>query len=239
LSNYIEAILDDELPNFRSIIRKIENPVNEPTREKTVLTDEQADQLLDYLMERGQYEKACCFALARYSGRRKSELGRFKVSYFQDENIIYGSLYRTPEKIRTKGHGVNGKMLTCYVLAKPFKPYFDAWMAKRAELGIESEWLFPDRDDPTQAVPISTLNSWAETFSNILGIPVYWHSLRHFFTTSLAKANLPDSVIKTIIGWESLEMVEIYKDIDDEEEIGKYFSDGEIIGQKQTTLSDL
>ena len=46
LSNYIEAILDDELPNFRSIVRKIENPVNEPTREKTVLTDEQADYLL-------------------------------------------------------------------------------------------------------------------------------------------------------------------------------------------------
>ena len=83
------------------------------------------------------------------------------------------------------------------------------------------------------------MNSWAETFSNILGIPIYWHSLRHFFTTSLAKANLPDSVIKTIIGWESLEMVGVYKDIDDEEEIGKYFVDGEIIGQKQTGLSDL
>lgn len=84
-----------------------------------------------------------------------------------------------------------------------------------------------------------TLNSWAETFSNILGIPVYWHSLRHFFTTSLAKANLPDSVIKTIIGWESLEMVDIYKDIDDEDEIGKYCMNGEIVGQKQAALSDL
>ena len=239
LSNYIEAILDDELPNFRSIVRKIENPVNEPTREKTVLTDEQADYLLDYLMKKKKYEKACCFALARYSGRRKSELTRFKVSYFTDENIIYGTFYKTPEKIRTKGKGVNGKMLTCYVLAKPFKPYFDAWMVQRAELGIESEWLFPDKNDPTQAVPISTLNSWAETFSNILGIPVYWHSLRHFFTTSLAKANLPDSVIKTIIGWESLEMVDIYKDIDDEDEIGKYCMDGEIVGQKQATLADL
>ena len=60
------------------------------------------------------------------------------------------------------------------------------------------------KQETTKTVPISTLNSWAETFSNILGIPVYWHSLRHFFTTSLAKANLPDSVIKTIIGWESL-----------------------------------
>lgn len=239
LSNYIEAILDDELPNFRSIIRKIESPVNEPTREKTVLTDEQADYLLNYLVERGKYEKACCFALARYSGRRKSELPRFKVSYFQDENIIYGTFYKTPERIRTKGRGVNGKMLTCYVLAKPFKPYLDLWLKQRDEMGIESEWLFPDRNDPTQSLPISTLNSWAETFSNILEIPVYWHSLRHFFTTSLAKENIPDSVIKTIIGWESLEMVGVYKDIDDEEEIGKYFSDGKIVGQNPTDLADL
>lgn len=28
-------------------------------------------------------------------------------------------------------------------------------------------------------------------------------------------------MIKTIIGWESLEMVDIYKDIDDEDEIGQ------------------
>ena len=173
LSNYIEAILDDELPNFRAIVRKIENPVNEPAREKTVLTEEQADELLAYLVEHEKYDKACCFALARYSGRRKSELMRFKVEYFTDENIIYGSLYKTPEKIRTKGRGVNGKMLTCYVLAKPFKQYLDLWMKQREEQGIESEWLFPDKDDPTQPLPISTLNSWAETFSNILGVDFY------------------------------------------------------------------
>lgn len=202
LSNYIEAILDDELPNFRAIVRKIENPVNEPAREKTVLTEEQADELLAYLVEHEKYDKACCFALARYSGRRKSELMRFKVEYFTDENIIYGSLYKTPEKIRTKGRGVNGKMLTCYVLAKPFKQYLDLWMKQREEQGIESEWLFPDKDDPTQPLPISTLNSWAETFSNILGVDFYWHAMRHFFTTALSKANLPDSVIKTIIGWD-------------------------------------
>lgn len=239
LSNYIEAILDDELPNFKPIVRKIENPVNEAVREKTVLTDEQADTLLDYLVEHKKFDKACCFALARYSGRRKSELVRFKVSYFADENIIHGSLYRTPEKVRTKGKGKNGKMLTCYVLSKPFKPYFDLWMEERERLGIESEWLFPDGDDPTQPLPISTLNSWAETFSNILGVPMYWHAMRHFFTTYLAKANLPDSAIKTIIGWESLEMVEIYKDIDGEEEIGKFFKDGEIVGAEQSNLSDL
>lgn len=239
LSNYIEAIMDDELPDFRPIVRKIENPVNEAVREKTVLTDEQADDLLNNLVEHKKFDKACCFALARYSGRRKSELTRFKVDYFNDENIIFGSLYRTPEKVRTKGHGKNGKMLTCYVLSKPFKPYLDLWLEERKRKGIESEWLFPDKDDPTQPLPVSTLNSWAETFSDILGVSFYWHAMRHFFTTALSKANLPDSVIKKVIGWESLEMVEIYKDIDAEEEFGKFFKDGEIVGAEKASLSDL
>lgn len=34
-------------------------------------------------------------------------------------------------------------------------------------------------------------------------------------------------------------MVDIYKDIDDEDEIGKYCMDGEIVGQRQATLADL
>lgn len=77
------------------------------------------------------------------------------------------------------------------------------------------------------------------TFDPLVFYRLDYVSLRHFFTTSLAKANLPDSVIKTIIGWESLEMVDIYKDIDDEDEIGKYCMNGEIVGQKQAALSDL
>ncbi len=187
----------------------------------------------------GRYEQACFFALAIYSGRRKSELLLFKVPYFDDENIIYGSLYKTPEKIRTKGRGVNGKMLTCYVLAKPFKPYFDLWMKQREELGIESEWLFPDKEDPSNHIQVSTANSWADMYSRISGLNVYLHSLRHAFTTNLARAGLPDSVIQEILGWSDISMVQVYKDIDSEEEFGKYFVDGEIIGQKQTSLSEL
>lgn len=143
LSNYVEAILDDEYENFKPIIRKIENPANEKVFTKTVLSDEQVQNMLDYWVEKGKYDKACILALAAFSGRRKSELPRFKVSYFDDENIIYGSLYKTPEKIQTKGRGSRGKMLTVYTLAKPFKPYFDLWMNYRKEHGIESEWLFP------------------------------------------------------------------------------------------------
>ena len=239
ISNFIENILDDEYPNFRSVVRKIENPVNEPVREKTILTKEQVQSCLDYLVEHKKYEQACFLALAAYSGRRKAELARFKVSYFDDENIIYGSLYKTPEKIKTKGRGRNGKQLICYVLYKPFKPYLDLWLADRQKRGIESEWLFTDVHDRTQPITISRMNSFARTYSKIMGTDVYLHSLRHFMTSELARANIPDSVIQSLIGWDSADMVNVYKDIDADEEFGKYFKDGEVIGQKQSSLSDL
>ncbi len=238
LGNFIEAVLDDELPNFRSIVRKIESPPNQAVREKTILSDEQCDTLLNALVEQEKYDQACLFALARYSGRRKAELVRFKISHFEDKNIVYGSLYKTPEKIRTKGRG-GGKMLTCYVLAKPFKPYLDLWMQERERLGIESEWLFPDKKDPAQQLPTSTIDSWAEGWSKILGVPIYVHALRHCFTTALSRAGLPDSAIQTVIGWSDISMVQVYKDIDEDEELAEFFAGGEIVAKKQASLSDL
>lgn len=242
LSNYVESMLDDEFENFKPIIRKIENPVNEKVFTKTVLEDSQLEDLLDILVEKGKYDKACILSLAMNSGRRKSELPRFKVSYFDDENIIYGSLYKTPEQIKTKGRGSRGKRLTCYTLSKPFKPYFDMWMNYRKENRIESEWLFPKKvggkyiDKPMES---KTLDSWAETFGRLLGVDFYFHSLRHYFTTACARSGLPDNVIQMLIGWSSLDMVSLYKDIEADEEFEKYFADGGIKKVEQKSLSDL
>lgn len=242
LSNYVENMLDDEFENYKPIIRKIENPINEKVFTKTVLEDSQLENLLDILVEKGKYDKACMLSLAMNSGRRKSELPRFKVSYFDADNIIYGSLYKTPEQIKTKGRGSRGKMLTAYVLSKPFKPYFDMWMNYRKENGITSEWLFPKKvnrryvDEPMDS---KTLDSWADTFSNLLNIDFYWHSLRHYFTTACSRSGLPDDVIQMLIGWSSLDMVSLYKDIDADEQFEKYFADGGIKKVEQKSLSDL
>ena len=238
LSNFIESVLDDEYPNFRNIINKVENPVNRPVREKTVWEDEELESLLEKLTERGQYEKACFLALAMYSGRRKAELCRFKVSDFDDANLVCdGALYKSAP-IKTKGRG-GGKMINCYTLANRFKPYLDMWMAKRAELHINSEWLFPNPRKPNESISISTVNSWSNTFSRLSGKPAYIHSLRHYFTTSLAKAGIPDGVIQSIVAWESSDMVRIYKDIDADEEIGMYFKNGEISVPDKKGLGDL
>lgn len=238
LSNYIEGVLDEEHPGFKPIIRKVENPVNQAVREKTVMSEDQVDSLLDALVLDKQYEKACCLALAICSGRRKKELLRFKVSFFTDENIIYGSLYKSPEKIKTKGRGL-GKFIYVYTLANKFKPYLDLWMEQRAELNIDSEWLFPDLMDISKQLNPDTLNSWAITFSRLLGVPFYWHACRHFFTTYLSNLNIPDSVIQSIVSWESSDMVRLYVDTDADEEIGKYFDENGVKTVDKAKLSDL
>lgn len=238
LSNYISSVLDDEFPTFKNIISKVENPVNQPVREKTVWEDEELDLLLDKLVLKKDYEKACYLALAMYSGRRKSELCRFKVTDFSNENLVCdGALYKSAP-IKTKGRG-GGKYIPCYTLAKKFKPYLDMWMEHREELGITSEWLFPNKSNPTEHVKVTTVNSWSNTYTRLAGKPAYIHSLRHYFTTSLAKAGIPDGVIQSIVAWESSDMVRLYTDLDADEQIGMYFKNGDISVPEKKTLSDI
>lgn len=230
LSNYCENILSDDDPDFdgyRSIVKKVENPPLQPVREKTVWEDEELEELLSKLVDKQQYNKACCLALAMYSGRRKAELTRFRVDDFTDDRLVCdGALYKS-SPIQTKGRA-GGKYIPCYTLAKKFKPYLDLWMEERERCGIESEWLFPLPEDPNEHIGISMLNSWAETFSHIQQSDFYWHALRHYYATSLARAGIPDGVIQSIVGWDSADMVRVYKDIDADEEIGMYFKDGDI-----------
>lgn len=243
LSNFISNILDDEFEDYKPIVRKIESPANEAVREKSVFTMEELQPLLDTLVEQKNFQKACVLALGMYSGRRKSELVRFKVSFFSDENLICGgALYKTPEKIKTKGRGTKGKLINVYVLAKYFKPYFDLWMEQRKELGIQSDWLFPRFknggwvDEPMKP---ETINSYFRTFSNILGKPCYAHMLRHLFCSYLLDQNLPESIVQDIICWESADMVRLYDDRSKDSQLEKYFGAEGIKQVNKTSLEDL
>lgn len=243
LSNFIENILDEDekWEDFKNIINKIPSPVGQAVREKTVLEDEDCQRLLDYLVENKKYQQACVFALAWSSGRRKSELLRIKKSYINDENLMYGSLYKTPEKIKTKGRG-KGKLLNVYILKSKFQKYFDLWMDERERLGIPDdidELFVTKQRGEWQAMKISTLNSWADAFGKFLSVDFYFHLMRHQFTTALHQANIPASVIKDLIGWESLEMVSLYTDIHIDDELGKYFSEEGIKQVETKSLNDL
>lgn len=238
LSNYIENILDDDYKGYKPIVRKIESPPKQAVREKTVYSDEEIKALLDELVRRKEYEKACFVALGAYSERRKSELLRFRVDDFDEDKLVCdGALYRSAP-IKTKGRG-GGKYIPCYTLAKKFKPYFDLWMEEREKRGIKSEWLFPKRDDPREQLATSSVDNWCNEFSKITGKTFYVHSLRHAMTTSLSKAGIPDSVIQTIICWESADMVRLYNDRTDDELISEYFKNGDIAAPQSKGLGNL
>lgn len=49
----------------------------------------------------------------------------------------------------------------------------------------------------------------------------------------------PDNVIQMIIGWSSLDMVGLYKDIEVDEEFEKYFGEDGIKKVEQASLADL
>lgn len=238
MSNYIENILDDEIENFRSIIRKVESPIKQPVRDKTIITDQEVDNILNMLIADEKYQTACAFALAAFSGARKSELLRFKVNYFTDDNIMSdAALYRSPEQIKTKGRGSIGKLLTKYTLLD-FKKYYDLWMNERKKNNLmENEYLFIRKDGTTMTV--SGLDSYAETISKYLGRPFYFHSLRHQLCTRLFKIGLPSDVIQEYFGWSSAEMLNLYNDSDASESFGKFFTKDGIRGSETQSFSDI
>lgn len=223
MSNFIERMFDDIYPNFRPLINKIPSPPSQPTREKTILENNQIEKLLSILIENKQYQKACLLALACASGARKSELLRFKASYFTDKNIVKNFFYKTPEKIKTKGRG-NGNFLNKYIIIDKFKHYLELWLKQREELGVDIDNLFVcKKEDKWVILEKSALDSYAKTFSKILGIDFYLHSCRHFYTTYLSEYGLPSEVIKILGGWASVGMVSLYVDTPIDDELGKYF----------------
>lgn len=238
LSNYIENLLDDEFPNFRNIINKIESPVNEPVREKTILSDEQVEDIIQKFIDKGRIKAACYIALAAYGGRRKSEICRFRMTDFDDDKLVCeGSLWRS-DPIKTKGRS-KGKFIPCYTLVKKFTPYLELWRAERERLGINSPWLFPSESDPEQMLEVSTVNSWMKTATKWTGINFYAHSFRHYYTTMLSNQGLPDGVIKEILGWSDIAMVSVYNDRSTEDTLDMYFGADGVKKPENRSLSDL
>ena len=173
-----------------------------------------------------------------YSGRRKSELCRFRVSDFDDDKLVCdGALYKS-SPIKTKGRS-GGKFIPCSTLAKKFKPYLQMWLDERKRIGLESEWLFPLKANPAEHIGVATANSWANAFTRLSGRDFYAHSIRHYFTTSLARAGIPDGVIQSIVAWESSDMVRLYTDIEADEQIGMSFSNGDISVPDKKGFADM
>lgn len=217
LSNYVERALDESYPNFRNIVLKaIESLPKSPSREKTVLSDEQVESLFDYIENKLKNpQMACWLALAVSSGSRFSELLRFSVDIIDKENTAFDGLFlETTKAIKTKGRGRQGKQLIKYIVKDMFLERYEKWLPVREQImkknGKSHNFLFikPNGDPAGE----TTARGWIEKMELFLGIPFYAHCLRHYLTSYLSRKKLPYELIKELFGWASTLMCEIYDD---------------------------
>lgn len=240
LSNFIENILDEEekWENFRNIINKIPAPNLNSVRDKTIVSVEELEYLLDTLIQKKKYNIACFIAMASFSGARKSELIQYKDSFFTDKSLK-GGLYITPE-IRTKGKGVAGKPMKKYCLKSKVDKYLNLWREARNEIGVDIDDLFVvKRDGKFRPATSATATCYMKICTEILKKPVYAHSFRHFFVSYLSAQDVPIAVIRDIVGHESSETTEIYNDNPKEDGFLKYFSEDGIVQIKEKSLDDI
>ena len=139
------------------------------------------------------------------------------------KDVFNGLAYATP-KIRTKGHGAKGKQIPRYIFKASFDKYLNLWLDKRKELNIENEYLFVVKNNGEYvAASISTFNSWIKRIGDEMGVDLYAHSLRHAFTTYLKKQGYPVDIIQKIQNWASADLVGVYVDSTNEEELDGFF----------------
>ena len=118
--------------------------------------------------------------------------------------------------------------------------YLNLWLDERKRLGVTIDDLFiVKRENTYRAATSDTVSCWMKICGEILNKDCYVHSFRHFFVSSLRRANIPLDIIKDIVGHASSEVTAIYDDNPREDGFLKYFSDDGIVHIKETSLSDI
>lgn len=241
-SLFVENVLDDEYPNFRNIVNKIEAPVKVPVREKTILTFKECEEVADRLLEDGKVQLACFMMVACYSGLRKQELTRLLVKDFTTNiKMALGNSFYKTSPIKVKGHG--NRVEPKYVWNKADK-YLKAWLEYREENGIECEYLFCRKTEKGyDKLLVSTANSFAESLNKYFDTGVlYMHCLRHLLVSELERAGLPMTVAQFLLGHSNLSVTEIYNDVPKDESMEQFadFFSGKVDKiENKKYLSDL
>lgn len=214
-STWIENYYDDDYPEYRNLLPKIEKLPKEAVRKKSVFSMEEINSLLDKLGSEGRVQEQCLLALLISSGARASELSRFTIDIVDENNTAFDDLFlETTDTIQVKGRGVNGKSLIRYILKDTFLPYYHKWLPTRKEImekyNKNHNAIFINQFG--EPASVATFRGWVERWSESMDKPLYLHSLRHLYCTWLIKLGLEQDLVQSIIGWQSADMISIYND---------------------------
>lgn len=214
-SAFIETYYDDIYPTFRNLLPKIEKPVKEAVRKKSVFTIDDINKLFNWLGNKGKTQEQCLLALMVGSGARVSELVRFTTPMIDENHTEFDGLFlETTEEMRVKGRGVNGKMMNRYIIKDLFMPYYNSWLPLRnkimEETGQNHDYIFIKRDGTPASV--STIRAWIASWDDALDQHLYPHSLRHFWTTYLLSLGLEKEFVQELQQWSTDSLVTLYND---------------------------
>jgi len=211
---------DDEYDYDINVMRSIKGLEKESVREIYFLTDEQIHQIIDYLVENKDYQKALYLSLSYDSAGRRAEVHQVKKTNFVEDN-------RTNEVV-----GKRGKKFKLLYFSKTIE-IAKLYLEDRGEDEIESLWITGKGESKKEA-SYETLYNWVMNFRNILHeltgemIEFNPHSLRHSSLENysngshsvlkeLGEKKLDIKVLKVLANHSSVDTTESYlKDKDQE-----------------------
>jgi site-specific recombinase XerD len=219
-SRWIERSFEGEkYEKFRNLLPYIEKPVKELTRKKSVFTQEETDNLMNWLGEEGRIQEQCLLALMLGSGARRNELERFKTSLIDENNLAFDGLFlETTEEMQVKGRGVNGKHIKRYIIKDIFLPYYHKWLPIREQImkdnGEEHDSIFILKNGkPASATTFKNwLDRWDKYTTKKFNKPTYFHLFRHRWTTYLSGIGVEKELIQELQDWSSDTLVSLYND---------------------------
>ena len=163
---------DDEYEEYEiNIMRNIKGLQKEKVREIHFLTNEQIEQILDYLIEKQQYQKALYLSLSYESAARRNEVHQVEKHNFLEDNktnIVQGK---------------RGKKFPILYFGKS-KEIAKLYFEQRGQDNIDSLWIVGKKENKKPA-SYETLYNWVMSFRDILEsltdeeIEFNPHSLRH------------------------------------------------------------
>ena len=211
---------DDEYDYDINAMRSIKGMQKESVRDIVFLTDEQVTSIIDYLLEKKDYQKALYVSFSYDSAARRNEVFQVKKEGFVE---------------KSQTNTVVGKR------GKKFKLiYFDRtreiaklWLQKRGDDDIDSLWVANLNSNRT-AASYETIYAWAYSLRAILKeidgseLPINAHTFRHsalenygqgthFVLQQLGKTELPLNVLKVIAHHSDISTTQSYLDNHDDD----------------------
>lgn len=232
LSNFCENVLAEdedfeEYEDYRNAILKIAAPALSTVRKKTFLTKEQIDKLVELLIEKEDYQKALYVVLSFTTGARKAEIAQILVSDFDKVFENKGKAYYKTHPIRCKGKGLEGTKREFTIMKDEVYSFLRAWLNQRKMMGVPDsvENLFIlNSKNGWYPVKSTTFNSWCDTFTELLGVPVYPHAFRSSIATYFVNVEKKEmSKVQSLLGHKSMETTQHYIEDTSQEDIFDLF----------------